>query len=619
MRARSHIQQMAQTRHEYRGSSDLPTSTSSSHFFLVNHPDTGGSWTLNTCIYMAILPLLLLVLGVFPVNEATAQKPNILLFLADDLGIGDVGCYGNDTIRTPNIDRLAKEGVKLTHHISAASLCSPSRSAFMTGRYPIRTGMTGHHNGKVLLWNAASGGLPTNETTFAKILKEQGYSTGILGKWHLGVNCESSDDFCHHPLNHGFDYFYGTPFSLFNDCEVSRESEMPMYNKQLQAQIFLITVLTLIVGKIWKFIHIPWKMIVICTLAGSLYFMYWFIAFGFMPYWNCILMRNFEIVEQPMDLDKKATQIVREAKAFINRNKDGPFLLFVSFLHIHTPHYTTKEFRGRSKHDLYGDNIEEMDWMLGQILDSIDQEGLINNTLTYFASDHGGYLEGMIGSLHLKGSNGIYRGGKGMGGMEGGIRVPGILRWPNVLPANAIIDKPTSLMDIFPTVVKLGGGMLPKDRIIDGKDMMPLLQGFVSISAHEFMFHYCEEYLHAVRWQQTRKTVWKVHYISPKFSPEGAGACYGSKFCTCSGEKVIYHVPPLLYNLSNDPSEKNPLSNDSELYREVLQTIQEAVVRHNATLHPVPQQLYGLNNLWDPRLQPCCGTFPFCWCNKETD
>ncbi|XP_056416785.1 arylsulfatase L-like isoform X7 [Hyla sarda] len=554
MRARSHIQQMAQTRHEYRGSSDLPTSTSSSHFFLVNHPDTGGSWTLNTCIYMAILPLLLLVLGVFPVNEATAQKPNILLFLADDLGIGDVGCYGNDTIRTPNIDRLAKEGVKLTHHISAASLCSPSRSAFMTGRYPIRTGMTGHHNGKVLLWNAASGGLPTNETTFAKILKEQGYSTGIL------------------------------------------------------------------VGKIWKFIHIPWKMIVICTLAGSLYFMYWFIAFGFMPYWNCILMRNFEIVEQPMDLDKKATQIVREAKAFINRNKDGPFLLFVSFLHIHTPHYTTKEFRGRSKHDLYGDNIEEMDWMLGQILDSIDQEGLINNTLTYFASDHGGYLEGMIGSLHLKGSNGIYRGGKGMGGMEGGIRVPGILRWPNVLPANAIIDKPTSLMDIFPTVVKLGGGMLPKDRIIDGKDMMPLLQGFVSISAHEFMFHYCEEYLHAVRWQQTRiETVWKVHYISPKFSPEGAGACYGSKFCTCSGEKVIYHVPPLLYNLSNDPSEKNPLSNDSELYREVLQTIQEAVVRHNATLHPVPQQLYGLNNLWDPRLQPCCGTFPFCWCNKETD
>ncbi|XP_075706887.1 arylsulfatase H-like [Rhinoderma darwinii] len=581
--------------------------------------------SLCTLYYMAILPFLLLVLGLYPVNEATAQKPSILLFLADDLGIGDVGCYGNTTIRTPNIDRLAREGVKLTQHISAASLCSPSRSAFLTGRYPVRTGMTGHGNGnKVLMWNAVSGGLPTNETTFAKNLKEQGYSTGIIGKWHLGVNCNSRGDFCHHPLNHGFDYFYGIPFTLINDCEVSRPSEIHMdYKKKLwmNAQVFLIAVLTLIAGKIWKLINIPWKIIVICALSGTFFFMYWYIAYAFQPYWNCLFMRNFEVIEQPMDLEKKAGQIVNEAKAFINRNKDRPFLLFVSFLHIHTPYYTTKKFRGRSKQDLYGDNIEEMDWMVGQILESIDQEGSLNNTLTYFASDHGGYLEGMEameGSPHLRGSNGIYRGGKGMGGLEGGIRVPGILRWPGVLPANTVIDKPTSLMDIYTTVTKLGGGMTPQDRIIDGKDIMPLLQGLVPNSDHEFMFHYCDEYLHAVRWQQNSSdTVWKVHYISPKFHPEGAGACYGSKLCACSGEKVLHHVPPLLYNLSNDPSENNPLPNDSELYNEVLQTIQKAVARHNSTLHEVPQQLYGLNNLWDPRLQLCCGTFPFCWCNKE--
>ncbi|XP_073526830.1 arylsulfatase H-like [Phyllobates terribilis] len=570
---------------------------------------------------MAVLLFLLLVLGLYPLNEATSQKPSILLLLADDLGIGDVGCYGNTTIRTPNIDRLAREGVKLTQHISAASLCSPSRSAFLTGRYPIRTGMTGHSNGyEVLLWNAVSGGLPTNETTFAKILKEQGYYTGIIGKWHLGVNCNARDDFCHHPLNHGFDYFYGTPFTLINDCEVSRPSEVHLKIKDklwLQAQVFIITVLTLIACKKWKFINIPWKLIVICALPGILYFTYWYIAYAFLPYWNCLFMRNFEIIEQPMDLEEKAGQMVKEAKEFINRNKDRPFLLFVSFLHIHTPLYTTKEFRGRSQHDLYGDNIEEMDWMVGQILESIDQEGLINNTLTYFASDHGGYLEGMDGSPHLKGSNGIYRGGKGMGGLEGGIRVPGILRWPGVLPANTAIDKATSLMDIYSTVAKLGGGTPPQDRIIDGKDLMPLLQGLVPNSDHEFMFHYCDEYLHAVRWQHNSSdTVWKVHYISPKFSP-GAGACYGSKLCGCSGDKVIYHVPPLLYNLSNDPSEKNPLPTDSELYNEVLQTIQKAVAHHNATLHAVPQQLYGFNNLWDPRLQPCCGTFPFCLCNKQ--
>ncbi|XP_069802303.1 arylsulfatase H-like isoform X2 [Dendropsophus ebraccatus] len=489
----------------------------------------------------------------------------------------------------------------------------------MTGRYPIRTGMTGHNNGKVLYWNSASGGLPTNETTFAKILKEQGYSTGILGKWHLGVNCQSRDDFCHHPLNHGFDYFYGTPLTLLTDCEVSRASEMTSCTDiQPFPQILLITVLTLIAGKIWKFLNIPWKMIILFALTGSLYIMYWLVAQEFQPYWNCIFMRNFDIVEQPMDLSTKAEQIVKEAKAIINGNKERPFLLLVSFLHIHTPHYTTEKFRGKSKHDLYGDNIEEMDWMIGQILDSLDQEGLVNNTLTYFSSDHGGYLEGMAGSPHLKGSNGIYRGGKGMGGLEGGIRVPGILRWPGVLPANTVNDKLTSLMDIYTTVVKLGGGTPPQDRIIDGKDMMPLLQGLVPTSDHEFMFHYCEEYLHAVRWQQTTSnTVWKVHYISPKFSPEGAGACYEFKLCACGGEKVIYHIPPLLYNLSNDPSEKNPIPSDTELYIEVLQTIQEAVVRHNATLYPVPKQLYGSNNLWDPRLQLCCGTFPFCWCKKE--
>ncbi|KAM4047501.1 arylsulfatase H-like isoform 1-T6 [Anomaloglossus baeobatrachus] len=571
---------------------------------------------------MAIFTFLFLALGLCLVNEAATQKPNILLLLADDLGIGDIGCYGNTTIRTPNIDRLAREGVKLTQHIAAASVCTPSRAAFLTGRYPIRTGMAGHANGyTVLNFNAVSGGLPTNETTFAKILKEQGYSTGIIGKWHVGLNCNSRDDFCHHPLNHGFDYFYGTPLSLMNDCEVSRPSEVHNAFKNtlwFQAQVFIITVLTLIAGKKWKLISIPWKIIGISALCVSMYFMYWIVTYAFLPYWNCVVMRNFDVVEQPMDIERSAGQIVREAKAFINRNRDRPFLLLVSFLHIHTPHYTTKEFRGRSQHDLYGDNTEEMDGMIGQILESIDQGGLINNTLTYFASDHGGYLEGMDGSPHLKGSNGIYRGGKGMGGLEGGIRVPGILRWTGVLPANTEIDKPTSLMDIYTTVAKLGGGILPQDRIIDGKDLMPLLQGRVPNSDHEFMFHYCEEYLHAVRWQQTSSdTVWKIHYISPKFSPEGAGACYTSKLCACSGEMVIYHVPPLLYNLSNDLSENHPLPIDSELYNEVLQTVQKAVADHNATLNAVPQQLYKFNNLWDPRLQPCCGIFPFCWCKEE--
>ncbi|KAF7656803.1 hypothetical protein LDENG_00036040 [Lucifuga dentata] len=138
--------------------------------------------------------------------------------MADDLGIGDVGCYGNDTIRTPNIDRLAAEGVKLTQHIAAASLCTPSRAAFMTGRYAVRSGMSAPGRVQVLLFLGGSGGLQLSETTFARRLQQQGYTTGLVGKWHLGVNCERRGDHCHHPNQHGFSYYYGLPFMFFNDC-----------------------------------------------------------------------------------------------------------------------------------------------------------------------------------------------------------------------------------------------------------------------------------------------------------------------------------------------------------------------------------------------------------------
>uniref|UniRef100_A0A803J3F4 Arylsulfatase family member H n=2 Tax=Xenopus tropicalis TaxID=8364 RepID=A0A803J3F4_XENTR len=569
---------------------------------------------------MALFPAVLLLLWASTIPETHGNKPNFVLFMADDLGIGEVGCYGNNTLRTPNIDRLAREGVRLTHHIAAASLCTPSRAAFLTGRYPIRSGMTGHEGGYlVLMWSAVSGGLPTNETTFAKILQEQGYTTGIIGKWHLGVNCRSKNDFCYHPLNHGFDYFYGLTYTLINDCEESMPSEIhvPFRAKlQFYAQLFAMTLLTAMVSKRMGLLPVSWKVLVIFACFVVLYFTYWFAAYAFLRYWNCFLMRDFEITEQPMDLETTAGKMVNEAKSFISRNKEGPFLLFVSFLHIHSPHSTTEKFRGKSKHERYGDNIEEMDWMIGEILGAIDQEGLVNNTLTYFTSDHGAHLEGM--NSKSQGFNGIYRGGKGIGGLEGAIRVPGIFRWPGVFPANTIIDEPTSLMDIYTTVIKLGGGKLPEDRIIDGKDLVPLMQGLDSVSPHDFMFHYCTDQLHTVRWyQKSNHTVWKVHYMSPKFTPEGAGACYGTKFCSCSGNGVILHDPPLLYNLSGDPSEKNPLPHDVGPYQEVVQEIEQAVAMHKISLHPVPQQLYKFNNMWDPRLQPCCGTFPLCWCQKE--
>ncbi|XP_008105369.2 arylsulfatase H [Anolis carolinensis] len=558
--------------------------------------------------------------GMFAIPDI---KPNIVLMLADDLGIGDIGCYGNSTIRTPNIDQLAKEGVKLTQHIATASLCTPSRAAFLTGRYPIRSGMASSNAHRALNWNAGSGGLPVNETTFAKVLHQQGYATGLVGKWHQGVNCDSAKDHCHHPLNHGFDYFYGMPLTLLNNCQDNKDSE-PYAALQTKlwfyTQLIALAILTVTTGKLIGLFSITWKTPLFLALLGFLFFLSWYSSYGFVRYWNCILMRNHDITEQPMKLERTTSLILREAVSFIRSNKHRPFLLFVSFLHVHTPLFTTKRFIGKSQHGIYGDNVEEMDWVVGQILDAIDKEGLRNNTLAYFASDHGGQLEAQEGSIQLGGWNGIYKGGKGMGGWEGGIRVPGIFRWPGMLPANTVVDEPTSLMDVYPTITHLAGGILPQDRIIDGKNLFPLLQQKVKHSEHDFMFHYCGSYLHAVRWhQKDTGALWKAHYVTPIFHPKDAGACYGKGLCPCYGEGVTHHDPPLLFDLSRDPSEAVSLSAQTEpMFHAVIKQIEKAVEEHRRTLTPVPQQMSFFNIIWKPWLQPCCGTFPLCWCDKES-
>ncbi|XP_051882115.1 arylsulfatase D-like isoform X2 [Pristis pectinata] len=432
------------------------------------------------------------------------HQPNIILIMADDLGIGDVGCYGNNTIRTPNIDRLAEEGVMLTHHIAAAPLCTPSRAAFMTGRYPIRMGMDNGYRVRVLMFTGSSGGLPKNETTFAAILQKQGYSTGIIGKWHLGVNCETRNDYCHHPLSHGFDYFYGTPFTNVYDCKPGSESAIFV---DVQATVYLTTevvfvgLLTLLVLRWTGCISIGWKWIVWPAVICTLLFGSWYSVFGFLRRWNCLVMRNHQVIQQPSNPETLSTRMTEEALGFIERNQKKPFLLFMSLLHVHSPFFTTKPFIGKSNHGSYGDNVEEMDWHVGQIVNSINNFGLANKTIIYFASDHGGSRDsvGINGELD-GGWNGIYRGKKGLAGWEGGIRVPGIFRWPGQLPSGRKIDEPTSLMDIYPTIVSLAGASLPQDRVIDGRNLMALLKGDVRRSEHEFLFHYCGSALHAVRW-----------------------------------------------------------------------------------------------------------------------
>ncbi|ELK09001.1 Arylsulfatase E, partial [Pteropus alecto] len=475
------------------------------------------------------------------------------------------------TAWTPHIDWLAEEGVRLTQHLAAAPVCTPSRAAFLTGRHAFRSGMDTSGRTRVLPWNACSGGLPENETTFARILQQRGYSTGLIGKWHQGVNCHSRTDHCHHPLRHGFDYFYGMPLTLINDCQPGRPGQVSgvvMPTLWHYTRLMALGVLTLGPGRTCGLVPVPRRAVAAAAGLVVLFFASWYASFGFVRRWNCILMRNGDVVEQPMDLERTAGRLLEEAVAYIERNQHRPFLLFVSLLHVHLPLVTARRFRGKSQHGLYGDHVEEMDWIVvlrmsswfaistfpavdvrGPVLDdaiagfadgsavpsagrlcaiareilrAIEENGLRNRTLVYFTSDHGGCFESTDSEGQLGGWNGVYRGSKGMGGWEGGIRVPGILRWPGVLSAGRVIDEPTSLMDVFPTVVELAGGQVPQDRVIDGRSLLPLLQGATERSAHEFLFHYCGMYLHAARWHD------KDREYSP--SPRRCGGLCPARF-----------------------------------------------------------------------------------------
>uniref|UniRef100_M3XPS2 Steroid sulfatase n=3 Tax=Mustela putorius furo TaxID=9669 RepID=M3XPS2_MUSPF len=567
---------------------------------------------------------LLLLLLLWETHSHVASRPNFVLLMADDLGIGDPGCYGNKTLRTPNIDRLAEGGVKLTHHLAASPLCTPSRAAFMTGRYPIRSGMASESLMGVFIFSASSGGLPNSEITFAKLLKNQGYSTALIGKWHLGTNCHNKTDFCHHPLSHGFDYFHGIPVTNLRDC---KPGEGSVFTGGIRVVVFIplqiiaITLLTLAVLRFLGLVHVPVGVFVflLCLAAMILGLLVCFLHY-FRPL-NCFLMRNREITQQPLSYDNLTQRLTADAAQFMRRHAGTPFLLVVSYLHVHTALFSSKDFAGKSKHGAYGDAVEEMDWSVGQILDVLEELKLANNTLVYFTSDQGAHVEEVStkGEVH-GGSNGIYKGGKA-NNWEGGIRVPGILRWPGVIQAGLQIDEPTSNMDLFPTVAKLAGSPLPEDRIIDGRDLMPLLQGKTQHSDHEFLFHYCNFYLNAVRWRPRNSTsVWKVFFFTPKFSPEGANGCFSTHVCFCHGHFVTPHHPPLLFDLSKDPRERNPLSPATEpRFQEIVDAMRRAAARHAETLQEVPNQLSLGNVMWKPWLQMCCSASGLsCQCDRET-
>ncbi|GAB6026408.1 hypothetical protein CHUAL_012609 [Chamberlinius hualienensis] len=551
-------------------------------------------------------------------GKTKLPQPNILIMLADDLGWGDVGCYGNSTLKTPNIDRLAKEGALFSHAIAAASICTPSRAALLTGRYPIRTGLTSSGVYRVVPFVASSGGLRPEEITFAKLAQRHNYSTGLMGKWHLGLHCNSAHDYCHHPLNHGFDSFYGMPWTNTRDLggeEAVVDTRLPHLRKLLMA-IMSITAVTVLILRSKKKNHkISMLLFVLCLFGiGAPGFIYFTISN--LRILNGIVMRNYTVVEQPVRIEGIHKRFIQEAKDFIRWQHDQqkPFLMVLAFTHSHSALKPTIEFRGKSRHGLYGDIVEELDSGVGQMLNFLDDLNIAQDTFILFTSDQGAHLEeiGIDGSRH-GGYNGILRGGKGMGGMEGGIRVPMLVRWPRLVSAGLHIQNAVSLMDVYPTVASMVGAPLPGP--IDGEDLLPLIINYKDTQSirQRFLAHYCGISIHAARWANNDTHVWKAVFATPNWLPNTTTCHF---LCSCKDEDVTFHDPPLMYNVAEDPSESHPIYFTDPQYQEAIKIINEQIKNHHQSLTPVENQLTWPKSLWHPWLQPCC-SFPLCHCTEE--
>lgn len=449
---------------------------------------------------------LLLLLGL---SAMAASRPNIVIILADDLGYGDLGCYGHPSIRTPNLDRMAAEGLRFTDFYSTAEVCTPSRAALLTGRYPIRSGMC--HDRFRVLRRISTGGLPAEEITLADKLKAAGYATGMVGKWHLGVFATNP---AHHPRRHGFDFFLGLPHS--NDMDPD-PSAPPRATARLEQQT---------------------------------------------SWWRAPLFQNEKLIEQPADQTQLTGRYTDEAVRFIHENRKRPFFLYFAHSFPHVPLFASKAFQGKSPRGLYGDVVEELDWSVGQILNTLRKEGLDKNTLVFFTSDNGPWLI----MNQAGGSAGLLRDGKGAT-YEGGMRVPGIAWWPGRIQSGTVTREMACQMDLFTTSLALAGAEPPRDRVIDGLDITRVLLGKGPSPRNSFLY-YRGTQLYAVR-----KGDYKAHLITR--------SSYGK-------DEAVKHDSPLLFNLAVDPSEQfNVSTNHPQVVAELLQEVE----KHRATVTPVKCQL----------------------------
>jgi arylsulfatase A len=412
----------------------------------------------------------LLVMAFAAQAAGPARPPNIVIILADDQGYADVGCYGAKGISTPNLDRLAREGVRFTDFYVAQPVCSASRTALLTGCYPNRLGILNALGPKDKL------GLGSGESTIADLLKVRGYAAAIYGKWHLGHLPASL------PTRHGFDDYYGLPYSNDMKPEPDKKDTYP---------------------------DLP-------------------------------LYQGEKVIALNPDQSRFTVDYTEHAVAFIKKNKDRPFFLYLPHTMPHVPLAVSQRFKGTSPRGLYGDVIQEIDWSVGQVLAALQESGLDDRTLVMFTSDNGPWLS--YGSHG--GSAGPLREGKKTT-WEGGVREPFLARWPGHIPASTVCHEPAMTIDILPTVVGITGAKLPK-LPIDGLDIWPLLSGKPGAkNPHEAYFFYWERKLQAVRSGR-----WKLHFPHVYETLDGP-AGEGGKAGKHRDDKTAL----VLYDLQTDPGE----------------------------------------------------------------
>ena len=368
-----------------------------------------------------------------------AARPNIIVIFCDDLGYGDIGCFGATKHHTPNLDRMAAEGRRFTSFYVSSGVCTPSRASLMTGCYPRRVNMHQNEAGLCVLFPVSQKGLNPDEVTMAEVLKGQGYATACIGKWHLGDQPEFL------PTRQGFDHYFGIPYS--NDMGARQGPGRP---------------------------PLP-------------------------------LLRNEAVVEAPADQDTLTRRYTDEVIKFMREHKDGPFFVYLPHAMPHNPVHASDEFRDTSDNGRYGDAVEEIDWSAGQILAALKALDLDEQTLVLFTSDNGA-------ASRWGGGNSPLRGWKGST-WEGGMREPCIVRWPGHVPAGTECDELACTMDLLPTFARLAGTKPPADRIIDGRDIWPLMSGRADAkSPHEAFYYYQMDQLQAVR-----SGKWKLHLpLKPK-------------------------------------------------------------------------------------------------------